>query len=75
MRTRKHPIGFLLQHRRVELRMTLEDVAKASGVAIGAISKLEQDPKANPTLKTLETLCDAMNLSLANLFFMYDSLK
>jgi transcriptional regulator with XRE-family HTH domain len=55
--------------------MTLEDVAKASGVAIGAISKLEQDPKANPTLKTLETLCDAMNLSLANLFFMYDSLK
>lgn len=75
MKHRKHSIGFLLQHRRVELRMTLEQLAKESGVAIGAISKLEQNPKANPTLKTLEALCDAMSLSLANLFFMYDSLK
>lgn len=75
MRTKKHTIGFLLQHRRVEVRMTLEELSKRSGVAIGAISKLETDPKANPTLKTMEALCEALALSLANLFFMYDNLR
>lgn len=75
MKPRKHTLGTILQIRRVELRMTLEDLAKASGVAIGAIHKFESDPKANPTLKTIEALSDALSVSLANLFFMYDNLK
>jgi transcriptional regulator with XRE-family HTH domain len=44
---------------------SLADVEARSGLKPSAISRLENDPQANPTLLTLQRYAAALNMTLA----------
>lgn len=56
-------LGYNLTKARNECKMYQNDLAKKSGIYQGDISDIECG-KANPTLKTLKRLADAMNMRL-----------
>lgn len=56
-------LGYNLTEARNSCEMLQRDLAKASGIHQGDISDIECG-KANPTLKTLNRLADAMNMRL-----------
>jgi|HubBroStandDraft_4_1064222.scaffolds.fasta_scaffold47461_4 transcriptional regulator with XRE-family HTH domain len=55
MKKKRSSIGTLLRNTRRQLDLTLREVSRKSGVAIGQLSKLETDD-CNPTLKTIKAL-------------------
>jgi transcriptional regulator with XRE-family HTH domain len=52
-----------IKSRRDSLQVTQETLSELSGVAIGALKKFESG-KGNPTLRTLQKLCDALGLEI-----------
>lgn len=52
-----------IKSRRDSLQVTQETLSELSGVAIGALKKFESG-KGNPTLMTLQKLCDALGLEI-----------
>jgi transcriptional regulator with XRE-family HTH domain len=62
-------IGARLRHAREASRQSLSDVAARCGVSKGFISRIERD-EASPSVASLVALCDAVGLSMADLFAM-----
>ena len=60
-------IGARLRHARESARMSLADVSARSGVTKGFLSRVERD-EATPSVASLVTICDAVGLSMADLF-------
>lgn len=52
-----------IKSRRDLLQVTQETLSELSGVAIGALKKFESG-KGNPTLMTLQKLCNALGLEI-----------
>lgn len=53
-----------LKSERERLGMSLADVEERSGLKRSALSRLENDPNANPTLLTLQRYAVALNMTL-----------
>jgi len=62
-------IGARLRHAREASRQSLADVAARSGVTKGFISRIERD-ETSPSVASLVALCDAVGLTMADLFAM-----
>ncbi|HEY7075034.1 MAG TPA: cupin domain-containing protein [Solirubrobacteraceae bacterium] len=60
-------IGARLRHAREASRQSLSEVAARCGVSKGFISRIERD-EASPSVASLVALCDAVGLSMADLF-------
>jgi transcriptional regulator with XRE-family HTH domain len=60
-------IGAQLRHARETSRLSLADVAARSGVTKSFLSRVERD-EASPSVATLVAICDAVDLSMADLF-------
>jgi transcriptional regulator with XRE-family HTH domain len=60
-------IGARLRHAREASRQSLSDVAARCGVSKGFISRIERD-EASPSVASLVALCDAVGLTMADLF-------
>jgi transcriptional regulator with XRE-family HTH domain len=60
-------IGEKLRDRRIELGLTMEDVADKADVAVSTVQRLEVG-QLNPALATLVAICDALSFPLASVF-------
>ena len=60
-------IGARLRHARESGRLSLADVATRSGVTKSFLSRVERD-EASPSVASLVAICDAVGLSMADLF-------
>lgn len=56
-----------MREKRKELNVTLEELAKATEISKGNLSKIENG-KGNPTRKTLEAIAKALKTELIILF-------
>ena len=56
-------IGKIIKRRRIELNLELKDLQDYSGVNYASISDIENG-KANPTVKTVEKLLDALGMQI-----------
>ena len=56
-------IGKIIKKRRQELNLELKDLQDYSGVNYASISDIENG-KANPTIKTVEKLLDALGMQI-----------
>ena len=56
-------IGKIIKKRRQELNLELKDLQDDSGVNYASISDIENG-KANPTVKTVEKLLDALGMQI-----------
>lgn len=64
-------IGREVRERRQKLGMTVAELAKAAGMSAGMLSKIENGV-TSPSLGTLQSLAQALNLPVAGLFRRYD---
>lgn len=64
-------IGSRLKSARLRLGLTLEEVARATGLTKGFISKLERD-QTGGSVASLVRLCDALEIPVASLFTAYE---
>lgn len=60
-------VGATLKRLRLEKQLSLNELAKLSGVSIGQLSQIERE-KANPSLKTLTRIRLALGVPLSALF-------
>lgn len=60
-------VGERLKELRSQLNVSKRRLAKLSGVALSFINEIEKGTKA-PTVATLERLCDALGITLADFF-------
>lgn len=65
-------LGLRIQRRRIELALSQENVAYAAGLTRSYYQQLERgrsgpDRDANPSIRTLLALCDALNTDLESL--------
>ncbi|MEN3186746.1 MAG: cupin domain-containing protein [Atribacterota bacterium] len=60
-------IGSRIKQERLKYGLTLEEVAKATGLSAGFLSLLENG-KINPSVKSLVRLCSFFSIHLASLF-------
>jgi transcriptional regulator with XRE-family HTH domain len=60
-------IGAKLRATRLAQSLTMADVAAASGLSTGFISRVERD-ETSPSVSTLVTLCQVLSLPLGSLF-------
>ena len=60
-------IGAKLRATRLAQSLTMADVAAASGLSTGFISRVERD-ETSPSVSTLVTLCQVLSLRLGSLF-------
>ena len=56
-------IGKIIKKRRKELNLELKDLQDYSGINYASISDIENG-KANPTIKTVEKLLDALGMQI-----------
>lgn len=60
-----------LNHRLFELmrskNITMQTLAKEAGVAIGTIQKLMTDPSCNPTIASIEAICNVLDISISEI--------
>ncbi len=59
--------GNMLRGRRRSLNLTLNDVAERTGLTKGFLSDIERD-KTSPSVASLVSLCDALNMPVGDLF-------
>lgn len=64
------PLGEKIRTRRIELDMSLDDLAKATGTSKGYLWELENREKANPSADKLVKISAALGLTTA---FLLDS--
>jgi transcriptional regulator with XRE-family HTH domain len=62
-------IGARLRHAREGARMSLADVSSRAGVTKGFLSRVERE-EASPSVASLVSICDAVGLSMSDLFAM-----
>ena len=55
----------VLKREREARRLSLGDVAERSGIDKSRLSKLENDPRSNPTLATLSRIASAIGVKLS----------
>lgn len=60
-------IGSRIRAARQQQQLTIDDVAKASGLTRGFLSRVERD-LASPSVATLVALCDVLSLEIGSLF-------
>jgi len=60
-------LGATMRRLRVTKRLTLQQLAMISGVSVGMLSQIERD-RANPSLRVLCQVRDALGASMADLF-------
>lgn len=60
-------IGGKIKALRLEKQMTLPALAEKSGLSKGLISNLENSADANPSLDTLHSIAEALDVTLADL--------
>ena len=60
-------VGATLRKLRKEKKMSLQDLAAASGVSVGMISQVERD-LANPSMRVITALRRALNISMQEMF-------
>ena len=65
-------VARLLRMRRQEKRITLDQLAAASGVCKATISAIENGRNKNPTQQTLSALCAVLNISPSELLNAQD---
>ena len=61
-------VGERIKERREELRMTQEDLSKASNVSRATISTIENGKCDNVLVGTLLSICKAMDTTIDNFF-------
>lgn len=54
----------LLKHERQSQGVTLQELETRTGISRGALSRLENDPTPNPTVRTLQRIASALGKSL-----------
>jgi DNA-binding phage protein len=59
-----HDAMMALKREREARGLSLADVAERSGIDKSRLSKLESDPRSNPTLATLTRIADAIGVRL-----------
>lgn len=77
-RTKRDPIdglGGTIQRLREERKLGVRELAEKSGMNAGAISRLEQDPKANPQLATFISIAAGLSLSGSSLMAYHESVS
>ena len=57
-----------LKERRIEKRMTQEELAQKSNISRQTIVSIENDPQYNVTSKTLVSLAKALDITVDQLF-------
>ena len=62
-----YQLGYRLKQARLEKEMSQEELSEASGIQQADISRIEKG-SANPSVKTLQRIADALGTSL-NIFF------
>lgn len=65
-------IGAALKKQRQAQRLTIQEVAELAGISRGMLSRIENG-QATPSLDTLARVCDAVQLTLSNLFKEHDA--
>lgn len=61
------PFGDRLRAARIALGLTLDQLATASGLSKGFLSRVERN-ESSPSVATLVTICDVMNIEVGTLF-------
>ncbi|MDR2566770.1 MAG: helix-turn-helix domain-containing protein [Bifidobacteriaceae bacterium] len=64
-------VGRKLRARRQERQLTIENMAAATGLSKGFLSRVERD-LVSPSVSTLVMLCDVLNIPLGDLFIQPD---
>ena len=64
-------IGMKVKQKRAEQGLKITDVARIAGISQGMVSKIE-NAQVSTSLDTLHRLCDAIGLSISQLFSDYD---
>lgn len=64
-------VGTVLKQQRVNQHLTIQDVSDLSDISRGMLSRIEND-QATPSLDALQRICQALGLSLSNLFKDFD---
>ena len=68
-----------LNHRLFELmnskKITMQTLAKEAGVAIGTIQKLMTDPSCNPTIASIEAICNVLDVSISEILGQKEKLN
>jgi len=65
-------VGAALKKQRQLQRLTIQDVAELAGISRGMLSRIENG-QATPSLDTLARVCQAVGLTLSNLFKDHDT--
>ena len=76
-RTKREPvagIGGTIQRLREQRAIGLRELATACDMSAGNISRIEQEPNANPTLELLEKFARGLKLKLSDLILAYEKL-
>lgn len=60
-------VGARIRALRTERNITLPDLAADASMSKGLLSKIETDPKSNPSLSTLYKIAEALELSVADI--------
>ena len=72
---RRISLGLQIQQRRIELGLSLSEIARRAGVDKGTMSLLERGKNTHPTPQVLRALADALQMPLADLFAGADYLQ
>tara|TARA_R110002096_G_scaffold17266_30_gene59901 strand:+ start:388 stop:1026 length:639 start_codon:yes stop_codon:yes gene_type:complete len=64
-------VGTALKQHRLHQHLTIQDVSALSGVSRGMLSRIENG-QATPSLDALQRICQALGLSMSNLFKDFD---
>ena len=59
-------LSSLIEYKK-ELKITTEELSRRSGVPVGTLNKILTGETSNPTIKTLEAIANALNLSVNDL--------
>lgn len=65
-------IGFRLREQRKRLGLTLDEVARRTGLTKGFISEVERN-RASPSVASLLAICDVLGIKVGDLFSVADS--
>ncbi len=65
-------IGFRLRERRQRLGLTLDEVARQTGLTKGFLSEVERN-RASPSVNSLLAICDVLGIKVGDLFSVTDS--
>ncbi|QOS99956.1 helix-turn-helix transcriptional regulator [Brevibacterium sp. JNUCC-42] len=68
-------LGELIRSKREELGISLSDVARATGVSKGVISKIESCETKRPELRTLKPIADVLNIPYEEIIGWYIELE